>query len=61
MFVLLNFMHLKLLFIDEYLYCYICSVRTTNYQRTIDSARCVVAGMFGKENLKGTLLFFFLN
>ncbi|XP_029189069.2 lysophosphatidic acid phosphatase type 6-like [Acropora millepora] len=28
-------------------------VRTTNFQRTIDSARCMVAGMFGKENLKG--------
>ena len=38
---------------------YICSVRTTNFQRTIDSARCMVAGMFGKENLKGTLLFSF--
>lgn len=28
-------------------------VRTSNFQRTIDSARCVVAGMFGKEQLKG--------
>lgn len=33
----------------------ILSVRTSNFQRTIDSARCVVVGMFGKEQLKGVL------
>ncbi|KAJ7394020.1 Lysophosphatidic acid phosphatase type 6 [Desmophyllum pertusum] len=31
-------------------------IRTTNIQRTVDSARCVVAGMFGKEKLKGGLV-----
>lgn len=30
-------------------------IRTSNIQRTIDSARCVIAGMFGKEQLKGVV------
>ncbi|KAK3729658.1 hypothetical protein QZH41_018336, partial [Actinostola sp. cb2023] len=28
-------------------------VRTSNIQRTIDSARCVVAGLYGQENIQG--------
>lgn len=32
-------------------------IRTSNFQRTIDSARCVVAGMFGKEQLKGLTMY----
>ncbi|PFX32114.1 Lysophosphatidic acid phosphatase type 6 [Stylophora pistillata] len=28
-------------------------IRTSNIQRTVDSARCVLAGMFGKEGFKG--------
>ena len=36
-------------------FIYIFSIRTSNIQRTIDSARCVTAGMFGKEQLKGVV------
>ena len=36
---------------------FVFSIRTTNIQRTIDSARCVIAGMYGKEQLKGTTKF----
>ena len=39
-------------------YVLLFSIRTSNIQRTVDSARCVVAGMFTKEGIKGA---FFLN
>ena len=46
---------------DEICFVYIFSIRTSNIQRTIDSARCVVAGMFGKEQLKGAFCLSFMN
>ncbi|XP_031551629.1 lysophosphatidic acid phosphatase type 6-like isoform X1 [Actinia tenebrosa] len=30
-------------------------VRTSNMQRTIDSARCVIAGLYGQQNVKGVV------